>query len=52
MLFAGVTVQKDARVVDSILMPGAFVAAGAQVYKSIIGENSSIGENAVIGGRL
>lgn len=52
VLFAGVTVQKNARVVDSILMPGAFVAAGAQVYKSIIGENSSIGENAVIGGQL
>lgn len=52
VLFSGVTVAKDAEVRDSILFPGAVVESGAKLFKTIVGENSHIGQNAVIGGPL
>lgn len=51
MISDGVTIEKGAKVTDSILMPGAVVKAGAVVEYSIVGENSVIGENAHIGAR-
>ncbi len=44
-------VEEGASVEYSILMPGAVVKKGAQVYYAIIGEDTVVGENAVIGAR-
>ncbi len=49
VLFAGVTVSRDAVVDSSILMPGAVVEPGAQVRYSIIAENVVVKSGAVIG---
>ena len=52
VLFAGVTVEKNAVIIDSVLLPGAVVERGARIFKSIIGENSRIGALATVGGPL
>ena len=49
VLFSGATVGKDAVVVDSVIMPGARIGAGARVFKAIVGENCVVGENCSIG---
>lgn len=49
VIFAGVTVEKNAEVKESIVMPGAVIKSGAKVYKTIVGEKAVIGENALIG---
>ena len=49
VLFNYVTVCEGAEVIDSVVMPGAFIGKNAKVHKSIIGANSWIGENAEIG---
>ena len=51
VVFAGVTVEKNATITDSILMPGAVVKEGAIVQYSIVGENTVIGKNAAVGER-
>lgn len=51
ILFAGVTVGKDAVVTDSIIMPGAVIEDGAVVQYAIVAENAVIGKNAVVGAR-
>jgi glucose-1-phosphate adenylyltransferase len=51
VLFAGVVVEHDAVVRDSILMPGAVVKAGAQVNYAIIAEDAEVGKGAVVGAR-
>jgi len=51
VLFAGVTVEKGARVTDSIIMPGATIKAGATVQYAIVAEDAVIGEGAVVGQR-
>ena len=49
VLSANVRIEKGARVLYSVLMPGAVVKAGATVKYAIIGENTEIGEEAVVG---
>ncbi len=49
IISAGVTIEKDAKVTASIIMPGAVIKAGAVVKYAIIGEDAVIGENAIIG---
>ena len=49
VLSANVRVEKGARVLYSVLMPGAVVKAGATVKYAIIGENTEIGNEAVVG---
>ena len=49
VIFAGVTVEKNAEVKESIVMPGAVIKSGAKVYKTIVGEKAVIGENAITG---
>ncbi len=49
ILFAGVTVEKDAVVKYSIVMPGAVIKSGAVVEYAIIGSDSVIEGGAVIG---
>ena len=48
-VFDGVTVESGAEVVDSVLLSGACVKAGAKVHKAILAENSVIGEKAQVG---
>ena len=49
VLFANVTIEKDALVQYSIIMPGAVIKEGAVVQYSIIAENTVVEENAVVG---
>lgn len=50
ILFAGVKVEKGARIDYSIIMPNTVVKAGADIRYSIVSENTVIGCNAKIGG--
>lgn len=49
VLFAGVKIERGAKVVDSVIMPGTTVRAGALVCRAIVGENTIISENCVVG---
>ena len=49
VVFAGVTVDEGARIVDSVLMPGAHIKAGATVERAIVGENSIVGRDSHVG---
>lgn len=49
ILFAGVTVGKNATVNSSIIMPGAVIEDGAIVQYAIVAENTVIGKNTVVG---
>ena len=51
VLFAGVQVGKDAVCESSIIMPGAVLEPGAEVYYSIVAENVTVKKGAVIGAR-
>ena len=46
----GCTVGKGAVVEDSVVMPGVTIESGAIVRHAILGENSRVGRNAVVGG--
>ena len=46
----GCTIGKDAVVEDSVLMPGVVIEDGAIVRHAILGEDSRVGRNAVVGG--
>jgi len=50
ILFPAVSVGKDAKIKDSIIMSGAQIGEGVKIEKAIIGENAIIGKNSVIGG--
>ncbi|NLJ80675.1 MAG: glucose-1-phosphate adenylyltransferase [Firmicutes bacterium] len=49
VIFNGACIQEGARVIDSVIMPGASVETGALVQKAIIGEKAVIGAGAQIG---
>ncbi|MBR6786377.1 MAG: glucose-1-phosphate adenylyltransferase [Clostridia bacterium] len=49
ILSTGVVVEEGAEVVDSVIMPGSRICAGAKVYRAIVAENVVISENAVVG---
>ena len=49
VLFAGVTVEKDAVVEDSVIMPGTTIKAGAVVRRAIVSENCMIAQNCQVG---
>jgi glucose-1-phosphate adenylyltransferase len=51
VLSSSVRVGEGAKVLYSILMPGASVGAGAVVEYTIVGENTEIGGNAHVGGK-
>jgi len=46
----GCTIGEDALVEDSVLMPGVVIEAGAIVRHAILGEDSKVCRNAVVGG--
>ena len=49
VIFAGVTVEEGAEIVQSILMPGTVVRKGAKVQYAILAENVEVQEGAVVG---
>ena len=50
VISVGCTIGEDALVEDSVVMPGVVIEAGAIVRHAILGENSKICKNAVVGG--
>ena len=50
IISVGCTVGKDAVVEDSVVMPGVIIESGAIVRHAILGENSRVCRNAVVGG--
>ncbi len=49
VLFTSAKVGKDAKVIDSVLMPGVVVEDGAVVTRALIADGVKIGKGAVIG---
>lgn len=49
VLFTGAKVGPSAKVIDSVLMPGAIVEDGAVVTRALVADNIRIGANAVVG---
>ncbi|NLB61859.1 MAG: glucose-1-phosphate adenylyltransferase [Clostridiales bacterium] len=49
VLFAGVKVEKGTVIEDSILMPYSVIGADTQIKKAIVGENTVVGCNCLIG---
>jgi mannose-1-phosphate guanylyltransferase len=47
---AGVAVDEEAQVDDSVLLPGAHVAAGARVVATIVGPKARVGAGATVTG--
>ena len=50
VISVGCTIGEGARVEDSVVMPGVVIESGAIVRHAILGENSKICRNAVVGG--
>ncbi len=50
VISVGCTIGEDALVEDSVVMPGVVIEAGAIVRHAILGENSRVCKNAVVGG--
>ena len=50
VISVGCFIGSDAVVEDSVVMPGAVIESGAIVRHAILGENSRICRNAVVGG--
>ena len=46
----GCTVGENALVEDSVVMPGVIIESGAIIRHAILGENSRVGKNCVVGG--
>ena len=50
VISVGCSIGEDALVEDSVVMPGVVVESGAIVRHAILGENSKVCRNAVVGG--
>ena len=50
VISVGCTIGEDAVVEDSVVMPGVVIESGAIVRHAILGENSKVCKNAVVGG--
>ena len=50
VISVGCTIGKGAVVEDSVVMPGVVIESGAIVRHAILGENSKVCKNAVVGG--
>ncbi len=50
VISVGCTIGKGALVEDSVVMPGVVIESGAIVRHAILGENSKVCKNAVVGG--
>ena len=49
VLFTGVKVGKGAKIIDSVLMPGAVVEDGAVVTRALVADGIKIGKQAAVG---
>lgn len=49
VLFTSSKIDTGARVIDSVLMPGVIVEAGAVVQRALVADGVRIGKNAVVG---
>lgn len=49
VLFTGARVGQNAKVIDSVLMPGAVVEEGAVVQRALVADKVKIGSQAVVG---
>ena len=49
VLFTGVKIGAGAKVIDSVLMPGAIVEEGAVVQRALVANGIRIGKDAVVG---
>ena len=49
VLFTGCKVGEGAKIIDSVLMPGVEVVAGAVVQRALVADNIKIGPEAVVG---
>lgn len=49
VLFTGAKVGKDAKVLDTVLMPGVVVEDGAVIHRALIAEGVKISKGAVVG---
>ena len=49
VLFTNAKIGKDAKVIDTVLMPGAVVEDGAVVTRALIADGVKIGKGAVVG---
>lgn len=49
VLFTGVNVGTDAKIIDSVLMPGAHVEDGAVLTRVLVADGVKIGSHAVLG---
>ena len=50
VISVGCTIGEDALVEDSVVMPGVVIESGAIVRHAILGENSKVCRNAIVGG--
>ena len=50
IISVGCTIGEDAVVEDSVVMPGVVIESGAIVRHAILGENSMVCRNAIVGG--
>ena len=50
MISVGCSIGKNALVEDSVVMPGVVIEPGAIIRHAILGENSKVCRNAVVGG--
>ena len=50
ILSTNVDVQRNSRIVDSVIMPGVKIGKNVVIKRAIIGENAQIGDGAVIEG--
>ena len=51
VIFSNVKIAPGAKVIDSVLMPGAIVEEGATVTRALVAENVRIGKNAKVGNK-
>ena len=49
VIFAGVTIEEGASVIDSVVMPYAVIKRGAVVRRAIVAENAVIGAGCMVG---
>ena len=49
VLYAGVLIEPGARVIESVVMPGAVIKRDATLFQAIIGENSIVGCGCTVG---
>ena len=49
VIFAGVTIEEGASVIDSVIMPYAVIKRGAVVRRAIVAENAVIGAGCMVG---